>query len=849
MSALLLLLAPAFAQDILINEVLYDPNASGGDDGFEWVELCNAGSSTVDLSGWSLEAAGSSWGAVTVGGNATLTGTLAPGDYVLVGFGSTTNAGAFSPNLQNGGSSTDGLRVLNGSGSVVDTVLYDTNNSNNLEDDSGSAGTSFAPDVGAGKSIARYPDCSDTDASGVDFIEFDAADVTPGAENIVSGGGTGTGTGGGPTCDNPANGAQVKINEFEPNPDWSDSSSDDDREWVELYNAGGSTVDLSDWQLQFETKPDDWGASSGTFVIPPGTTLAAGDFLVLAGAEVASLYEIDPSIDVITATDADTRDIDMGTASSNADGVRLVDCELTPVDTVIYGRQSGVDDAERNSDGFLDDAGALADSLAPKGSAGAVIGRVEDGVDTDLSGDDFALMQFPTPGFSNTTEPDCPGRDDIKINEFVVAPDGGGNSGEWIELYNVGSEAIDLTDWGVGAATSGNPSFFILEGITLAPGDYLVVGGGDSVENVDVVDDGMSLGNASSNADMVQLLHACGLPADTVIYGPTYLDEEGLPVAEWTDDDGVSGVELDDRIAPKAGTAESIARCRDGEDTNDSYADFVLDVSPTPGAANPDTGCEPPVPPRCEPGDGTVKINEIYPNPEGTDSGNEFIELYNTGSETVVIDAWTLEWGTSSFSSDFSFPADTEIGPGEFLLIGDSEVPGDVFAGISLGNASTAPDGIRLVDCREGEDPVVQDTVLYGGADEVPEDAELLDDQGEQTMAIMPTEGFTVGRMPDGEDTDDNSVDFTTNLAPTPGAPNAEPGEGDGGDGDDDDGDGGSGGCGCGGEKEASTTGKDTDKSCAVVEPRGGLIAMLLALVAVRRRRDGAEGDGDMARK
>jgi hypothetical protein len=834
MSALIaLLIAPAFAQDVLINEVLYDSDEAG-DDGFEWVELCNAGTSAVDLAGWTLEGAGSTFGSVTVGGSAALTGTLAPGDYVLVGFGSLTNPGALFPNLQNGGSATDGVRIKDGSGTVVDTVLYDTNNTNGLFDDTGAAGTSFAPDVGAGHSIARFPDCTDTNDSGADFVDMDTTETTPGGENLL-GGGTGGDTGG-TACDNPAAGTDIKINEFEPNPNWSDDTTDAAREWVELVNVGGGAVDVSGWQLQFETNPDDWGAASGTFVIPAGTSIDPGGFLVLAGDDVPALFEMDPSINVITVSEADTRDISMGTASSNADGVRIVDCEGTPVDTALYGHQDGVDDLERNSDGFLDDSGAVSSSLAPKGSAGAVIGRNEDGLDTDASGDDFSLMLFPTPGYSNTTEPDCPGLDDIKINEFLVAPEGGGNGGEFIELYNAGAETIDLTDWGVGSATSGNPSYLLLDNVSIGAGDYLVIAGSDAVPGAQIIDADMNLGNATSNADLVRVLHACGLPADSVIYGPTYLDDEGAPVAEWVDDSGVSGAELDDRLAPKAGTGEAIARCRDGEDTDDSYADFVIDLSPTPGAANPDTGCIPPEPPRCEPGEGTVKINEMYPNPDGTDSGNEWIELVNTGSETAVIDAWMLQWGTSSFGSDVSFPAGTEIPPGGFLLVGDSEVPADVYAGISLGNASTAPDGVRLVDCREDGDPVVQDTVLYGGLGEAPEDAELLDDAGGQTMAVMPSEGMTVGRMPDGEDSDDNGADFVTDLAPTPGAANALPTAGDDGDG----GDGGDEepkGCGCSGDKSTSS-GKDTDKSCAVVEPRGGLIVALLALVTIRRRRD-----------
>jgi hypothetical protein len=824
MFVLLALIAPAFAQDILINEVVYDP--AGSDDGFEWVELCNRGSAPIDLTGWTLEKAGTSFEPVSIGGSDSVTSTLDPGAYLVLGYGSLSDAGAFSPNLPNGGSDTDGIRIKDAAGTVMDTLLFDSPNDNALPDDSGAAGTSFASDVTSDHSLARWPDCTDTNDSAVDFVDKAAADVTPGAENAPGGGDTGV-----DVCENAAEGALIRINEFEPNPNWSDSSDDDAREWVELYNADTLAVDLSGWALQYGTRPTDFDGSTKRFVIPNETFLEPGAFLVIAGDEVPALYELGDDIHVITATEADERDIDMGTASSNADGLRLIDCQAVVVDTVIYGHHDGTDDLERNTDFFLDDTEEVCDSLAPKGSAGNVIGRIEDGVDTDRSYDDFGLMQFPTPGISNTTIPDCPGRDDIKINELVPAPDVSGTTMEWIELYNSGAENIDLSGWGLGGTTSGNPGLYIFNSQTLAPGEYLVIGGSADVPGVDVVDEGISLGNATSNADMVQLVHECGLPADTVYYGPTYLDDEGLPLDDWVDDAGISGVELDDRLAPKTASGESLARCRDGEDTDDNYVDFVVDGAPTPGAANPDTGCEPPVPPACEAGDLSVKINELYPNPAGTDSGNEWVELYNAGSETVTIDAWTLEWGTSSFSSSFSFPGGTEIEPGGFLLVGGTEVPADVTANVSLGNAGTAPDGIRLVDCRADSDPVVQDTVLYADAGEEAEDEELIDDVGGQSMAQMPAEGLTAGRIPDGVDTDDNAVDFSSNLAPTPGYANtADSG------GSDDTGTTDTKGCGCGGEKSTDQD-KNTDKNCAVVEPSGGFIAGLFLLVAIRRRR------------
>ena len=187
MSPLLaLVIVPAFARDVLINEVVYDP--ASNDDGLEWVELCNAGTEPVDLTGWTLESAGTAWGLTTIGGSTALTGSLAPGDYLLVGYGSTTNAGAFGPNLQNGGSAADGLRIKDSFGSIIDTVIYEGPNSNGLVDDSGAPATGTAGTASSGDSIARFPDCTDTNDSSVDFMVFDARDITPSTENIPGSG-------------------------------------------------------------------------------------------------------------------------------------------------------------------------------------------------------------------------------------------------------------------------------------------------------------------------------------------------------------------------------------------------------------------------------------------------------------------------------------------------------------------------------------------------------------------------------------------------------------------------------------------------------------------------------------
>jgi len=91
---------------------------------------------------------------------------------------------------------------------------------------------------------------------------------------------------------------------------------------------------------------------------------------------------------------------------------------------------------------------------------------------------------------------------------------------------------------------------------------------------------------------------------------------------------------------------------------------------------------------------------------------------------------------------------------------------------LSLGNASTGLDGVRLINCL-GD---IEDTILYGEAGATPSESEdpFEDDAGNATFAVFPESGNSIGRFPDGQDSDDNGTDFQTNMVPTPGQVNVE---------------------------------------------------------------------------
>src|SRR5688572_9260563 len=74
-----------------------------------------------------------------------------------------------------------------------------------------------------------------------------------------------------------------------------------------------------------------------------------------------------------------------------------------------------------------------------------------------------------------------PVRAAIYINEFLASvgaspglPDGDGQAQEWIELYNSGPAAVDLTNWSL-TDDRDTPDQWTIPAITLGPGQYLIV--------------------------------------------------------------------------------------------------------------------------------------------------------------------------------------------------------------------------------------------------------------------------------------------------------------------------------------------------------------------------------------
>ncbi|MFH0892151.1 MAG: lamin tail domain-containing protein [Candidatus Falkowbacteria bacterium] len=466
------------AGDIIINELMTAPE----DGEAEWVELFNASDSAIDLSGWTLLDGGER--------KTELEGIIGSREMLV--------KEDIAGNLNNSG---DSLRLLGPMGSLIDEVVYGNWDDGNTEDNS--------PAPGANQSLAR---------DGVLFIL--TGTITRGEENIIT-----------TAPKEPQAEEQPFISEVFPAPLGSPSG-----EFIELYNPGETTLDLSDWSLS-----DD----SGREFVMAGQILESKGCLTIWREE--SFLALDNDGDSIIFKNADNRIIQKLTYkisppgeswSRKEDGkyswTRLVTPgrvnEFSPVNetpTVDFDAPSeaypgepvifdGGDtlDAENDELDFLWDFGDGSKSglkvaehtFFVSGDFNVTL-TVKDGANEAKKEQPIKIIPteaavFPgieTEGWSEEIP-------DIIINEFLPDPDGG-DEAEFIELYNRGGIRVNLLNWVLDDGEDGSRPHAFKEDFWIASSAYVSVGREES---------GLALNNGG---DFVRLFDVGGRTIDEVEYG------------------------------------------------------------------------------------------------------------------------------------------------------------------------------------------------------------------------------------------------------------------------------------------------------------------------------------------
>lgn len=253
----------------------------------------------------------------------------------------------------------------------------------------------------------------------------------------------------------------------------------------------------------------------------------------------------------------------------------------------------------------------------------------------------------------------------LLINEFVVDPIKGEK--EWVEILNPGQTNISLEGWSINESSG---RIVILPNQQLLPNQLVVVE--------------FSSGALNNDADTITLFGPDNQIIDTVQYGtnniPTAndpnsvaLNEKGNFFVTTTPTKGkvnlITLVEEPPESTTEKNEKKNTASSSTKESTKKSSAseDSIKEgglVEKTDEALisnevdKPTTAQTP------------LRLSKLYPNTDGSDTTEEFIEIENTGTEAVDLFGLSLE---DLAKNAWKYPEHTKLAAGQFLTISRSQ--------------------------------------------------------------------------------------------------------------------------------------------------------------------------------
>ncbi len=487
------------------------------------------------------------------------------------------------------------------------------------------------------------------------------------------------------------------------------------QEWIEIVNISSDPVDITGWSF--------WEDETNH-----GLKLVQGADMILDPQEFAIIVQKDT--DFLTAyPQVSTTIIDSAWGSlkesgesiglKNNDGVLVEEFTyIAAPDFSLERIDSNLQDYSSNNWKEHHDS----NSIGVQNSASIMVSSTPEDAQTEeeptSKPEDVTDVKEDDNGTGISFVPTNPGA--VLINEFVSDPQDG--QYEFIELFNTTEDDIDMTGWWL---QDGSETHTPLEG-TLSSRAYILIE--------------QPKGKLNNSGDMVVLRDLTGNIVDQITYG------------NWDD-----GSILDNAPAP----AEPYSLIRlNARDTDDDQSDFSLTTTMTPGKENifvNPVGLEikedvkqAPIEEPLYDGPITVRISEIHANPAGSDAQNEFIELHNYGSNTILLDNWQVSDATEKTYTI----EDVSLQPDAYFAIYRAS------SSIALNNS-----GDERVELRDPNGTIVDDQAYYNGAPEslsyaIDDDNEwfwtsMITPHGKNIIhqSIEPTETVTDKQEPEIEST------------------------------------------------------------------------------------------------
>jgi hypothetical protein len=432
---------------------------------------------------------------------------------------------------------------------------------------------------------------------------------------------------------------------------WMGTPESSNNEWIELKNISSQTIDISGWQLI--DKAEQIKINLSNLKDPK---IKPNQFILLERTSDNTLPSIEADL------------IYQGALSNTNEGLRLFDSNCNLIDEVLANPNWPAGDspsrktAERTA--LLSWQTSQNTGGTPK-QENSTLNYAGGG-----GGGNATNNQSQNINQSQQTQ-------NILISEVQISP----INQRFIELYNPNDFDIDLTGYYIQRKTkTGDFTSLVsktnFEGKIIKAKSYFLISK-ENLPNADIV-----INLTLTDANTIQLKNNKGDIVDKVGWG--------------------DASDCETNCAPTPQVNQSIQRKLENntlKDTQNNNLDFEITNCPSPG--NPsNTNCHTQASQDAflkYTNANNVLISEILFNPEGSDTGKEFIELYNPTPNSIDLKDYSLKiikTNTTSIASlaVFGNPKDqTIIPPRGFLLIGFSNyasisTPADMVRTTSLPN-------------------------------------------------------------------------------------------------------------------------------------------------------------------
>jgi hypothetical protein len=311
-----------------------------------------------------------------------------------------------------------------------------------------------------------------------------------------------------------------------------------------------------------------------------------------------------------------------------------------------------------------------------------------------------------------TTTPVIINSGDIVINELYPAPNTGEK--EWIELLNKTDKVIDLTGLFLLNLEGGKFSTTTLSGV-INPGEYLILetfsGSLNNAGDTVVLTDGIKTINETSYGDFSSKKGLAWARKSDGTYSETITPTRGLVNVITPKPSATSGTTVTRQTEPTIVSTETTTTVTTTEQLIVSSSEELI-------VENSNVNLQ-----------GKIIINEVFPDPVGSDEEHEFIELKNISSEIVdLTDCYLTDNTKSKYIFKVANREKNSLAPGEILVIKRTE------SKIALNN--TGMEVVNLFD-PSGE---LLDSISYTGK-KIEGKSYSRNENGEWLWSNTPTPG------------------------------------------------------------------------------------------------------------